>query len=225
MTTNSLYFTLWAEAVQLYANQQHLQQECLVRLVSISAALGNGLSTVIKRYFPDRTRRTLPEYNPPLSLNPWWISGYLTVYGSFSGNMVIRGRTNRSLTKYPRYRHQFSVKISWIDLPIRKLIADRLDISFYVSTIEKTVSLSAQSDRECQRLYWFLCDYPLQGPKAELVEAWGQYVIYTADLNWEVRYNNSLAFKPGARADDHCTVNQHIAVIDEIRRRLKEPVN
>lgn len=53
----------------------------MYRLIAISASTGRGPSKSLAAAYPNLVPAATFTYVAPSSLNPWWISGYLTVFG------------------------------------------------------------------------------------------------------------------------------------------------
>lgn len=97
-------FTLWSEVVRLIHTSQHLVPETFSYIQSVYAALGRGASKAVMQAFPTLTPLTLPTYTLPVAvhaINPWWISGYLTLYGTFDLKIETSGWGRFSIPQVP----------------------------------------------------------------------------------------------------------------------------
>lgn len=79
-------FELWKRCVNLMKQGKHLTQEGLEQIVSIKAAINNGLSDQLIKAFPQITKLVRPLYIPSNELlHPDWVTGFIegVPYGSF----------------------------------------------------------------------------------------------------------------------------------------------
>lgn len=132
-------YALWAEVVNLIWAKKHLNTNTFEYILSIYAALGRGASKAAMQAFPTLTPISLPSYIVPVSvdtINPWWISGYLTLYCSFSLS-VTGGGWKESV--YNKFRHSFSFSFNILSLGLAQVIASFLLVSCYVRTSEQRV--------------------------------------------------------------------------------------
>ncbi len=96
---------------------QHLTTSGFSYIQSIYAALGRGASKAVMQAFPTLTPITLPDYVVTVTaetINPWWISGYLTLYCSFDLSVV---SGSWGPTFYQKFRHSFDVSFKINALP------------------------------------------------------------------------------------------------------------
>lgn len=87
-------YSLWAEVLVLMLAGQHLTTTGFSYIQTVYAALGRGASKSVMQAFPTLTPITLPSYVVPVTaetINPWWISGYLTLYCSFDLSVLTEG--------------------------------------------------------------------------------------------------------------------------------------
>lgn len=73
--------------------------------------------------FPTLTPISLPSYVVPVTaytINPWWISGYLTLYCSFSLS-ITGGGWKESV--YNKFRHSFMFSFNIASLSLAQVIA------------------------------------------------------------------------------------------------------
>ena len=81
-SAKSIDYLLWKKCVFLIASKEHLNIAGLKKIIGIKAVLNLGLSEKLKFAFPDVTPIVRPQYIAGNSLNPYWISGFIT--GEFS---------------------------------------------------------------------------------------------------------------------------------------------
>lgn len=173
---------LWSTAVKLLEAGEHLKsaQNCHY-VMSIYAALGRGASSAVKQAFPALSPVTLPAYTVPVTvdtLSPWWLSGYLTLYCSFSLTIEAAGWKQDF---YQKYRHRFAV--SFASLPNYELfasvIAQYLGLPYYIR-MDGRIDVVAQSESEAHDLILFLDNYPLQSYKDEHYNIWREAALQLA---------------------------------------------
>jgi len=216
-------FLLWAEAVRLYVDKLHLTSTpVLSRLMAISAALGRGPSAALKAAYPDLVPATLPVYTPPISLESWYISGFFTVYGSFSAiHLLVPLYTLNPNATNDKWRHMFSVGFDISAYGLAIAIANHLGITYYVRNSGLRVDLIAQSDSECERLIEFFENYPLFGPKAELFSLWSEYVSLTIENDlYRQKYLTPFQTLGREMAKNNGSLIALIRKITELNKRL-----
>jgi hypothetical protein len=132
-------------------------------------------------------------YSTPLEpLHPWWVSGYLTVYGSFSADRYVVAVTDNFTLKpegdeVPSWVHRFCVSFSLASDRLAHAIALCLGLSCTPVTrvADKRIDLIVSSDQDCLTLFSFLSLYPLQSSKQAILTAWGLFVEATYLLHLE----------------------------------------
>lgn len=155
-------------------------QNGLLEILSIYAAIGRGPSNKIKSYFPDLVPANFPEYNLEVAvLNPWWLSGYLTIYCHFELAVAVYAG-QWYLEVYNKLRHSFSISSDISELKLINLIGEYLGAKVYIRTENKRVDLYISSLPDCQVLINFLDTYPLQSSKQQEYLIWRKF-IYTAN--------------------------------------------
>ncbi len=76
--------------MELFNEGAHKQPNGFMEILRIYAAIGRGASDKVKCYFPNLIPSVLPEYNiKDIELEPWWISGYFTIYCHFQLAVLI----------------------------------------------------------------------------------------------------------------------------------------
>jgi len=169
ITSKVQVFILWAEALEIVQSKQHLTDVGMSRVMSISGTTGRGMNKALITAKPSLVTAVLPPYVVPTVINPWWISGFLSVYSSFTGRHTMESWRGYMISKW---KHAFTVGFDIRNLEIAKLISRTLNIAYYITTDSTRVNISAQTDDECVRVFNFLSNHPLLGPKVELVTAW-----------------------------------------------------
>lgn len=176
ISVKSVQYNLWAQVVELIASKQHYIPATWNYIFSIYAALGRGASKAARRAFPDINPITLPQYicNITVStLNPWWLSGYLTLYCSFRLNIDATGWGNSTFQKF---QQSFSVSFDIVSLELAVVIAQYLGLSYYTRTDGSRVDVMTQSVTASISLGSFLTEYPLQSSKDQEFKVWMRYV-------------------------------------------------
>jgi len=169
-------YTLWSQVVLLIHTSQHLVPETFSYIQSVYAALGRGASKAVMEAFPTLTPLTLPVYNLPTpshALNPWWISGFLTLYGSFDLKIETSGWGE---SVYHKFRHSFSVGFDIQSRALAEAMAGYLGLITYVRNGELRIDMFAQSTLEATNLISFLDELPLQSYKNSQFLVWKKYV-------------------------------------------------
>lgn len=187
----SVEFVLWSEAVKLINTCQHLVPSTFNYILSISAALGRGPSKAVMEAFPSLTPVVLPAYNLPVSsLNPWWISGYLTLYCSFALKIDAAGWGE---SVYNKFRHPFYFSFDSKNLPLANAIGAYLSLSVYVRGSGERVDVMAQSTAEAESVIDFFDVYPLQSYKNDQYEVWRKFVMsISVDRDLDVQRKRSF---------------------------------
>lgn len=184
LISKSVTFTLWAEAVELIRTSQHHVPATFNYILSIYAALGRGASKAVMQAYPTLTPITLPSVVMPVTketIDPWWVSGYLTLYCSFGANIAM-GHWPHGVTY--KYQHKFLFSFDIVNLALAELLADFLGISCYIRQNEDRVDVMAQNTEEVESVMAFLDKYPLQSYKNEQYQAWRDYcssLVYDRD--------------------------------------------
>jgi hypothetical protein len=169
-------FELWSKAVRIISTSQHLVPINFEYIKSIYASIGRGASKAAMKEFPSLIAAPLPQYIIPVTLetiNPWWISGYITLYCSFSLKIDAAGWKENI---YNKFRHIFIVGFDIKNLLICELVANYLGITFYIRENGQRVDMTAQSSNEVNSLIKFLDSYPLQSYKNDQYKIWREYV-------------------------------------------------
>lgn len=178
LSLKKVIFSIWVKAVELLATGQHKNQNGLLEILSIYAAIGRGPSKKIKSYFPELAPANFTEYKLEVAeWNPWWLSGYLTIYCHFE-LAVYAGHWY--LEVYNKLRHSFSISRDISELKLINLIGEYLGAKVYIRTENKRVDLNISSLPDCQVLIKFLDTYPLQSSKQQEYLIWRKF-IYTAN--------------------------------------------
>lgn len=185
-------YTLWVKAVVLLQTAEHLKSELIfAQLVNLSASLGRGVSAAVTQAFQDITPITLPEYKVSVTadtLNPWWISGYLTLSCSFVLALHARGWKDNT---YNKYRHRFTFSLDPTCLAIANLISKHMGLVCYVRK-DGRIDVQASSIEQCEDLILFLDQYPLQSYKHHYYNIWREAVILMSDKYKKVDYHKQF---------------------------------
>lgn len=92
LTQKAADLLLFKKAVQLVNNKAHLTIEGLIQMVNIKASMNLGLSETLKLEFPEYIPVERPIINSDnVSLDPYWISGFVSAEGNFDVRMPKTG--------------------------------------------------------------------------------------------------------------------------------------
>lgn len=174
-------FKLWSEAVHLIGTKQDADPATFAYIMTLYAALGRGASNAVMEAFPDLTPIAVPEHTLTVTdetLDPWWVSGYLTLYCSF-GLSVAGGGWGNSMQM--KFRHTWSVSFKSIDQALAELMGAYLGVSVLVRSDGLRVDLQSRSLDQALGLVGFLEAYPLQSYKKDHFEVWRAYVVALDD--------------------------------------------
>lgn len=84
LTYKSVHFLIWCEILKLIENKEHLNINGLLKIIAYKEHAPRGLSTKLRKAFPDFTPINNFEYLPNFSLlNIHWIAGFINADGSF----------------------------------------------------------------------------------------------------------------------------------------------
>lgn len=170
-------FTYWAKVVKLMQAKKHVTStQTFDWIMSVYAALGRGASVAVKNAFPLLSPLSLPAYTLPVAaevINPWWLSGYLTLYCSFSLNLEAAGWKNEI---YHKYRHRFTFSLQPDLTLLATAISQYLGIPMYIRG-DGRIDIMAQSMEETFGIISFFEDYPLQSYKNSHFVIWRDCVV------------------------------------------------
>jgi len=77
-------FIIFKDIVELMNKDEHLTKNGLINIVNLKASLNLGLSDILKISFPNLIRIERSKVNFPISINPYWIAGFMSGDGCFS---------------------------------------------------------------------------------------------------------------------------------------------
>lgn len=177
LSPKSITFTYWAQVVKLMLAKEHLTStQTFHWIMSVYAALGRGASVAVTQSFPSLVPLNLPAYTVPVvseALNPWWLSGYMTLYCSFYLNLETVGW---KLALYHKYRHRFTISFSPLWGGLATVISQYLCLPLYTRA-DGRVDVTARTYDEALALIEFLDGYPLQSSKYRQYEIWRGCVL------------------------------------------------
>lgn len=85
LSTKSVTFTLWVRALQLIKSGAHITESGFIQLICIYAAMNRGPSQAVLDHFPGIVLVALLVYSKMFNtLHPWWVTGYCTLWASFT---------------------------------------------------------------------------------------------------------------------------------------------
>ena len=88
-TQKRIDFELWCQVIQIISEKKHWTQDGFLKILSISSIINRGLSSKLKSLFPNIEKLKRPIYNS-YSINPNWLSGFITGEGNFSIKIIKR---------------------------------------------------------------------------------------------------------------------------------------
>jgi len=146
-----------------------------MEILSIYAAIGRAPSETVKIYFPNLVPAVVPEYKiDNVGLDPWWISGYLTIYCNFNLSVLSGGW---KLDIYNKLRHTVSFSRNISELKIINLIAEYLEANVFIRTDVSRVDINIANLENCEYLIKFLDKYPFQSSKHQEYLIWRDFVL------------------------------------------------
>lgn len=86
-------FIVWCEAIKLIEAGTHKTKKGFTVILNQYAAISKkDIPEKIKTLFPNLVPEILPDFNiKEIELNPWWLSGYLTLYCNFTFSVLAGG--------------------------------------------------------------------------------------------------------------------------------------
>jgi hypothetical protein len=123
ISRKSISFQLWSQAISLFQSKAHLQphSEGFYRILSLYASLNRGVSPAVATHFPNIIPTNLPSYSLPTILNPFWISGYLSL--NCNMKISITASINKKGASSSLF-FSFSFTRQYSELPLIKLISE-----------------------------------------------------------------------------------------------------
>ena len=195
LSKKRLSFILWSKAVELLKKGDHKTEHGFIEILSIYAAIGRGSSNKVKNHFPTIVPAVLPDYDlKDVALEPWWLSGYLTIYCHFELNVLVEGW---KLEMYYKLRHTFSFSRNIAELSLLNLIAEYLNAKTYVRSDGSRVDVNIASLDSCEYLIkHFFEKFPIQSSKHQEYLIWRDFVIRAKRLNQSkslIRLDNNIS--------------------------------
>lgn len=164
-STKMIYFQLWCKVLDLIENKKDLTMESYLKILSIKSVFPKGLSDKIRNFYPHIDHFVKPkfklEYKP---LDPYWISGYVQVDGTFGLNYtkvprMILGYTCQPQFRFTQHKRDFFVLSKIIkELGCGNIIKPSIDRDEYNISVGNLKDL-----REI--IIPFFNNYPLYGSK------------------------------------------------------------
>lgn len=115
-------FLLFKARSDIILNKIHFTIEGLQQIVNLKASLNKGLSEQLKINFPNYIPSSKPIISTPLTLNPYWIIGFINGDGSFDIRIV------ENYNNSGRYKVQLRLRITQHirDINLLQCIINRL---------------------------------------------------------------------------------------------------
>ena len=79
-----LDFVSWSKVVDIILNKEHSTEEGFTKILALYASINTGVSKKVSTLYPNIVPATKPEAFLPDSLNPQWVSGFVSGDGGFS---------------------------------------------------------------------------------------------------------------------------------------------
>lgn len=176
LSSKVVTYNLWCSVVELMIDKQHLITETWDHILNVYASLGRGANAAVLKAYPNIKPLTLPEYTPTVStqtLNLWWLSGYLTLYCTFTLNIRASGWKENI---YQKYVHRLDISFDVSALKLAVIIASYFSASCYTRKDQTRVDVSIMSLESCLKVVEFLDEHPLQSDKAAEYAVWKRFV-------------------------------------------------
>lgn len=77
-------YLLWSKVVNMKQTKEHLTFEGFSTILTYYAAINNGVSPKVTKYYPNIKVADRPNIKLPITLNPNWVSGFVAGDGGFS---------------------------------------------------------------------------------------------------------------------------------------------
>ena len=120
LTQKRADFELFAKAVDLMFNKEHLHLEGLKKILSIRASMNKGLTETLKTMFPDIIPVERPIVDLQVIKNPLWLVGFVDGEGCFS----VKLKKNK---KIPQVLLAFSISQHSRDANLLNIIKNYLE--------------------------------------------------------------------------------------------------
>jgi len=120
LTQKKADFLLFKEIIELMNNKYHLTLTGLNKIVSIRAAMNNGLSKDLMLAFPDITPIIRPKIEIVTEFHPFWIVGFCDGESNFDVSII---KSERYTSGY-QVQHRFRITQSDRDLLLMRSLID-----------------------------------------------------------------------------------------------------
>lgn len=156
-------YLLFKKILLLMENGEHNSLPGLLKIFGLKAILNKGLPERVKAEYPDIIPATLPEFKIPFSLNPDWLSGFITAEGSFFISLYLNEKRKAGYA----ISLVFSLSQHIKDIELLKRLAKYLECG-RISEAKDRASVEwiiTRSDDINLKLIPFLTKYTLSGVK------------------------------------------------------------
>lgn len=158
-------FILFHDCFNIIKSKEHLTKEGLIKLVELKASLNLGLSSELKKAFPNVVvNRVIPALSLE-GVDPYWVAGFTSGDGSF------HIKTSKSATTKLGTRVQLRFSVG-LDIREKLLITDLVkffnlqDFDKYIYTTENAVNFQITNFTDIMNIIIpFFEQYPIEGIK------------------------------------------------------------
>lgn len=102
-------FCYWKEVVFLISNKEHLTEIGFIKILNFYHTINRGASLKIITLYPDIIKHKKIIHNLPVSLNPYWVSGFTAGDGGFF--IGLRPKTNQIYFRFHITQHSRDVEL------------------------------------------------------------------------------------------------------------------
>jgi len=79
ITQKSIDFNLWCKVIQIILNKEHLNNKGFLTILTYYASINRGISKKVLKYYPNIKPVSRSSINLPNNLNPFWVSGFVSL--------------------------------------------------------------------------------------------------------------------------------------------------
>jgi hypothetical protein len=164
LTQKRADYVLFKRVVDLMKRREHLTPEGLKKIVSLRAAMNNGLSEKQKAAFPDvvPVQRPLVEDQVPLRADPHWLAGFAAGEASF----IVNVSKSSAYSTGMQVRLRFQLGQHSRDAELLTSFVKYLECgSVYKQTEDVVVFLVTRFSDINEKIIPFFSKYQIQGVK------------------------------------------------------------
>jgi hypothetical protein len=155
-------YLIFKEVIGMVAKKEHLTREGLDKIVALKASLNKGLPDKLKAAFPNVVSINRPLVKLPLSINPYWLAGFIEAEGCFNINLL-KSKTHIIGTQV---NVRFILTQHLRDLELMRIIAQFLGYGILSEDKRKPIIyLTVTKISDITKVVSFLTEFPLLGSK------------------------------------------------------------